>query len=182
MSEREVHGLVLNGGGSVRMGSPKSELQIQGISLKQHMCSLLQQSGVKRVWLSGEDIEDIYSEQGPLAGIHAALSMNASVDWLVTPVDMPLLSPNLLKQLIAQGRSAQLPCYANQCWLPIYIPSSAQHIEIATHCLNSVQHRHWSMKHWLANQKSLSIDVPDRMQLNNANTPDEWQQCLSAYR
>ena len=53
-------------------------------------------------------IADLYPGRGPLGGIHAVLRSRPAVDYLVVPVDMPLLSVALLRGLIAAGRSSAM--------------------------------------------------------------------------
>ncbi len=50
-------------------------------------------------------MEDVYPEQGPLGGIHAALSQTATDLNLMVAVDMPFLQPDFLRFLIARART-----------------------------------------------------------------------------
>lgn len=54
----------------------------------------------------GPVVEDIYSGQGPLAGIHAALAGTRTELNLMVAVDMPFLEPNFLNYLVAQARGS----------------------------------------------------------------------------
>ena len=52
----------------------------------------------------GPVVEDIYQGNGPLAGIHAALTASPTDLNLIIAVDMPFLQPDFLSYLIAQAR------------------------------------------------------------------------------
>ena len=103
--------LLLSGGKSSRMGMPKALLEIDGKTL------------LETVAKAGEDFEerilsvndpsipapegfvrcaDVYPDCGPMAGIHAALSMT-SCDALVTaPCDAPHYSKELAQYLLSR--------------------------------------------------------------------------------
>lgn len=55
----------------------------------------------------GRVVEDIYPGQGPLAGIHAALTRSATDLNLIIAVDMPFLQPEFLTYLIRQARASR---------------------------------------------------------------------------
>ncbi len=96
-------GVILNGGQSSRMGQDKSLLTIQGISLLEHSKNTLKAAGLDDVFVSGSGgIPDRIQNAGPLSGIHAALYKLEEFNSLVfIPVDMPLLKPAMLSQLMA---------------------------------------------------------------------------------
>ena len=55
----------------------------------------------------GPVVEDIYPGQGPLAGIHAALTASTTDLNLIIAVDMPFLQPEFLSYLIRQARASK---------------------------------------------------------------------------
>jgi molybdopterin-guanine dinucleotide biosynthesis protein A len=60
----------------------------------------------------GEQIPDLAPESGPLGGIHAALSASTA-EWNVfLPVDLPLMPPSLLANLLQRAELTQLPVTA----------------------------------------------------------------------
>lgn len=61
-------------------------------------------------------VEDVYSNRGPLGGIHAALSSTTSELNLMLAVDMPFLKAEFLGYLIAQAR---------QCGAVVTVPNAA---------------------------------------------------------
>ena len=110
---RPVTGFVLAGGKSSRMGTNKALLSLDGATLLQRTQQLLQSVcqrvlilGQKELYGSfGECVEDVYPECGPLGGIHAAL-LNSSTEFnLITAVDTPFLTAELLRYMA--DRAAQ---------------------------------------------------------------------------
>lgn len=55
----------------------------------------------------GPVVEDVYREHGPLAGIHAALKSSHSELNLILGVDLPFLTPALLRFLIEQASATE---------------------------------------------------------------------------
>ena len=119
--------VILSGGASRRMGSPKALVSYQGASFLEHLLSVTRHPaiGVRRVVL-GPDAEAISQqvtlapdevvlnkdwEQGQLSSIQAALrSLPAgSRGMLLCPVDHPLVSATLVNNLIVTFLEARAP-------------------------------------------------------------------------
>lgn len=89
------------------MGLDKAELRYKGRRLVDHMAALLRASGVETVYVSGavssyHSIHDVVSDRGPVGGLYSvvqALAESTFDSALVVPVDMPLLTPDLLRRL-----------------------------------------------------------------------------------
>ncbi len=100
------------GGRSARMGRDKAALDWHGVSLLQHMKTVLAQSGANPVWAGGGgyDLPDLVADAGPvssLCALAAAVTAQRLPDtWLITPVDMPLLTPAMLRRLLEGGAQA----------------------------------------------------------------------------
>ena len=115
-----VTAFVLAGGKSSRMGLNKDKalLQTDGRTLLEHSLGLAQAAAGRALgntWIVGSAekfagfgpvVEDIYPGQGPLSGIHAALTASASDLNLMIAVDMPFLHPEFLSYLIKQARGS----------------------------------------------------------------------------
>ena len=102
-----VIGVVLAGGGSRRMGYDKALLEWRGRPLLDHVRARLWAAGCQAVVTSRAApgcIADDLPGRGPLGGIHAVLSSRPAADYLVVPVDMPLLPAALLRGLIDPAR------------------------------------------------------------------------------
>jgi molybdopterin-guanine dinucleotide biosynthesis protein A len=116
----KMGGIILCGGQSSRMGRDKMHLRYHGQALFEHMRDLLWQAGVDDVYLSGADgIADIFTERGPLGGIHAAVTALTDhfTHLLFVPVDMPLMQPAQLSRLANYERDAvAMPTDTRDLW------------------------------------------------------------------
>ncbi len=113
-------GIILAGGRSRRMGRDKAALIWRGETLLDRARALLSAAGAERTVVLGragvEDGEADGTAEGPARALEAALARHAR-SWatvLVVPVDMPLLSPALLRALLDQApahyEGSPLPC------------------------------------------------------------------------
>src|SRR5215469_4681592 len=119
--------VILSGGASRRMGSPKALVSYQGTPFLEHLLSITKHPtiGVRRVVL-GPDAEVISKEiaipaeqivvngdweKGQLSSIHAALrSLPAGTEgMLLCPVDHPLVSTALVNSLIVTFLEMRAP-------------------------------------------------------------------------
>jgi len=143
--------VILSGGASRRMGSPKALLPYQGQSFLEHFLEITvhEKIGARRVVL-GADAEPIAAavklrpdeivrnedwEQGQLTSIHAALrSLPPGTDgMLLCLIDHPLISASLVDSLIAAFYSAKalivVPAYEGRRGHPV-IFSAALYAEL----------------------------------------------------
>ena len=114
---QKITGLVLAGGRSSRMGTNKALLEINGETLLNRAVRLLELSGCKEVFISG----DYYGQRsvpdraqlGPLAGIAAGLDVCKTEKLLILPVDMPYMTTELLQLLMRFAFSGNGISYAD---------------------------------------------------------------------
>jgi molybdenum cofactor guanylyltransferase len=114
-----VHGLVLAGGHSTRMGTDKSLIAYHGIPQRNHLLQLMQNSGI-RAFLScradqmvemdvdAELVVDKFIGMGPYGGLLSAMMSAPDAAWLVIASDLPLVTAETLEQLIAHRNPSKV--------------------------------------------------------------------------
>ena len=109
----DVAAFVIAGGQSSRMGRDKAFLTLGGSTLLERALAVARcvsqevaLVGQREKFAAyGNVIEDVYRGQGPLAGIHAALSGSAFELNLMIGVDTPFLDPKFVQYLVDQART-----------------------------------------------------------------------------
>ncbi|MFC5647840.1 molybdenum cofactor guanylyltransferase [Paenibacillus solisilvae] len=124
LSWTPIHGLILAGGQSSRMGEDKALLDIAGKPLLRHIIDRMESLGIFAITVAVADSErearyrealgsfgepeliryahDQFAGCGPLAGLHAGLSsIQAECYVFVLACDMPSLSESLYARMVA---------------------------------------------------------------------------------
>jgi molybdopterin-guanine dinucleotide biosynthesis protein A len=122
MKSRELMGLVLAGGRSVRMGTDKANLvHPDGRTLARRTYDLLEEAGCESVVISLRYDQEIPagfsgitgpviardpegSSEGPLSGLLSSMRLHPDANWLVLACDLPRLDAATLKNLISSKR------------------------------------------------------------------------------
>ena len=199
-------GLVLAGGQSRRMGQDKALLRYQGRSLIDNASLLLQAASCDKVIISRNApgfLNDKIEDAGPLGGVHAVLDTLSQSDnhngnpceLLVLPVDMPQMTPELLRILVSRGREAEKACYVENRFLPFFLPvtqntkallanylveQSKRRVVGFLEILNAVSLKEDDLKKTARkddgdNQKRLANKPnEDGQEWLNVNTPGDW--------
>ena len=101
-----VTGVLLVGGASVRFGSPKALAQFRGETLAERGWRMLGEAFPRRLAVGKGDLElpfDVLVEppvpRAPIAGVVAGLRAAATEVAVFLPVDCPLVTPELLREL-----------------------------------------------------------------------------------
>jgi molybdopterin-guanine dinucleotide biosynthesis protein A len=188
-------GLILAGGKSSRMGTDKSLLRLPDsqLPLLEHCKQQLAPVCGSNIFISGsqhrQGIADVIPHCGPLSGIHAVINhleaYHSNIDeLLVIAVDMPDLSSENFSYLLEMGRQNNSLCAFENCFLPVYIPLSSKVTQYLDTVLNhqseqtvdQPKQRQYSVKIMLKSLQGLQIQPLKNTQLNNINTPVQWQQ------
>lgn len=122
-----IAGVILAAGQSKRMGTNKAQLLFKGKRLIDHMASQLNDLQLP-VYVSGHDehyesLPDPIRFQGPLYGIYNSieeLRLRNYTAALFVPVDMPLLTKEVLSKLIQENKNVDMTYY-DQHPLPLFI-------------------------------------------------------------
>ncbi|WP_414828166.1 molybdenum cofactor guanylyltransferase [Alteromonas sp. H39] len=122
-----VSGFILAGGRSSRMGRDKADVKWQGVSLLNHMKMTLS-TVAPRIFVVGgryADIPDLAPFLGPGNAIANQLLMMPASEHIAVfvPIDMPGLTPALLRYLIGQSQIQGAPVYFDSHYLPVAIPT-----------------------------------------------------------
>lgn len=104
-----INGIILAGGKSSRMGSPKGLLKLNGRPFISHITAVLQPL-VRELFVVSDDatydhfegirVSDIYKDAGPVGGIYAGLMRSPSFYNLILSCDVPLINSTVLNILI----------------------------------------------------------------------------------
>ncbi len=172
MELKNIIGVVLAGGKSSRMGQDKALLDYNGRPLLDHMIELLEKCGLDNIYVSGNIkgyrcIPDRESHEGPGYAIYDVLQQLDSSDGvLFVPVDMPLLQAGALCLLMSEEGGG----YFTNSPLPAFITKPCP------------QERSKSVKELLDVLDVNPIPLPPELEISmtNTNTPEEWDEVLSA--
>jgi molybdopterin-guanine dinucleotide biosynthesis protein A len=190
-TSRPLHGLVLAGGRSSRMGEDKAALvHPDGRTLARRCHDLLADVGCENVVLSlrydqeipagfpdiaelavVRDPED--ASAGPLVGIIAAMSMQPDADWLVLACDLPRLDLPTLRHLISSKRPDEMFLSYRSEFDGLPEPLCALYAPAALPLLRDTEFR-CPRKVLIRHDCRLLEPVTPRA-LDNANTPEDWQ-------
>lgn len=192
-----IHGVVLAGGLSSRMGEDKRRLVLQGQTLLARAVTLLQDAGAGRVLISGADdlatlvlgqacvgVPDLFPHSGPPGGLYSVLAYlqgRATLDaapLLLIPVDMPLLTAPTLRHLLSAAQAAQCCHYEGEVFPCVVRATPALHAHLRElFAAGAEPGGKRSMKAILkfAGAKTIAIAPAHAAEFRNVNTPEDWQ-------
>ena len=109
IDKSDITGIILAGGQSLRMGTDKGLLDLNGKAFITYSMEALSPFVSKIMIISDQNaydvfnverVEDIIKDSGPLAGIFTGLNKSKTTYNLVLSCDIPLVQSNVLKMLI----------------------------------------------------------------------------------
>ncbi|MGH8062474.1 MAG: NTP transferase domain-containing protein [Pseudoxanthomonas sp.] len=190
-----LHGLVLTGGDSMRMGEDKALLDAGGKPqllatlrlLQKHArpCFVSLRAGQRNEPLrSGMcQIVDGIAGIGPAAGLLAAHAAHPQAAWLVVACDLPLLDDATLETLIRarDGRHAAIGYRSDHDDLPeplctLWEPAALDRLE------QQVRAGRNGLRDALLQVEMLLLPAPSDGALDNANTPQERERLMRRMR
>lgn len=186
-----LHGLVLSGGASTRMGRDKAlldrygqpQLQATFDLLRQHVQSCFvslqndQRTEPVRAALPG--IVDGVEGAGPAAGLLAAHAVYPQAAWLVLACDLPQLQASTMEGLI-RARDGIHAAFAYRSAVDGFPePLCAVWEPAALQCLSHrAQSAQYGLRDVLRSVDTLLLPAPEAGELDNANTMQEWQRLV----
>ncbi len=164
--------IILAGGRSSRMGTNKALLEYKGKILIEHMVDLLKSTELGDIYISGEvegykTIPDSQKFQGPACAIIDVMTQLNDYDGaLFVPVDMPLLTPEILRSLISYDGSAYfknhpLPLHIMRATMPNIGEYEGKPINSVKDVIKSV------------NAKAIGLPIEFEKYMQNINTPED---------
>jgi molybdenum cofactor guanylyltransferase len=179
----ELHGLVLSGGLSKRMGLDKGELDYHGVSQHDYVADLLTpyceevRISVRqnqKINSKHKTFEDAFHDMGPLGAILTAFRNQPNVGWLVMACDLPLADKYAVHDLIQArkvGKNATAYKRTDGEWpeplFAIYEPKiysrALQMLSLGIQCPRKL----------IINSDIAVIHPKDDKVLKNANLPEE---------
>ena len=186
-----LHGLLLAGGKSIRMGSDKADLVVDGgLSLRDRGLQLLAPV-TEEIHLSiaqddqrsyqCDTIRDLQPGAGPLAGLEAAFQQAPGAAWLVTACDLPFLDESVLRCLReARDPEREATCFTSRFdgkpepLCAIYEPSAS--MPLARVLASQMR----CARKFLSSLDRKELDLPDRSALDNCNRPEDLEEARLA--
>lgn len=190
-SAAKIHGLVLAGGKSTRMGTDKGLIPYHGIPQREHLYQLLEQVCEATFMSVRYDqqadlpssyraVIDLDEYKGPYNGLLSAHKKFPGVAWLVLACDLPLMDLTALRQLISErDASKQATAFASAdnplpeplcaLWEPHALQTSLTYLESGT----GTCPRRFLIQH------ETQLVLPENPNvLLNANSEREYQEAL----
>jgi molybdopterin-guanine dinucleotide biosynthesis protein A len=180
--------VLLAGGKSSRMGRDKASLEITGRPLWRRQIETLRALFPEQLMISGppreawsefEIVADVIAGAGPLAGIATALRKCSSRHLVVLAVDLPAMSADFLRSLLAR-------CSDDQGVVPLssrgFEPLAAVYpVRCVALAATNLMSRDFSMESFVrgALRKKLvhehAISPPEEHLFANLNTPTDYE-------
>ncbi len=182
MTNHKLIGAILAGGKSRRMGSEKALLPVAGGTLLEWMQRTLKRAGIAHTLVCGpgpQSLPDVIADLGPLGALHTLAEAYPDRLALIVPVDMPLLEPRALTELVAQGE-VTVPHHYVDYFFPLLLPLHATTADYLRRTVAQPDADH-SIAACLRVLGAITMDPASlKPPLNDAtflniNTPEQWR-------
>jgi molybdopterin-guanine dinucleotide biosynthesis protein A len=151
------------------MGQNKALLCVDGEPQILRMQKLLESTGLKHILVCGEvpgfsSVHDSIPFMGPALAMYRMMQTFPAAGYLFIPVDMPLLTPFTLTDLLEHKEGAYyalspLPAYLTK------VPNNFKGTSVRSLLI-------------AAQAMPISVSHQNRHCLQNANTPEEWREMI----
>lgn len=174
---KNLTGLVLASGGSSRMGSDKAALKFKGVSFLNVGIGHLKAAGCQDIYINNADnLADLIPNLGPLGGIYTALTSYQDVQyWLIIPIDMPLLTPEIITGLVNNFDNVDIAHYEDEVF-PLLLKNSAK-MQSKLAELAEDKTRTYSMRQFMKTFKVQLLPKPKGSEaaFTNINSPQDYK-------
>jgi molybdopterin-guanine dinucleotide biosynthesis protein A len=183
MVPKDVYGLVLAGGRSVRMGQDKGLLDYRGKPQREYVFDLLSNvceqvftscRAEQKLPASLNPITDKFAYDGPINGILSGIQAHPDKAWLIVAVDMPFVDlPSLQYLLTNRDRSKMATCFLHlpenfpEPLLTLWEPAAYPALEAYAAAGNI------SPRIFLESSSVKYLTPPDKKILSNINYPKD---------
>lgn len=180
--------IILAGGKSRRMGQKKGTLLFQGKTFLDIIIDKLRDMGISEIMISGYSyksegtiyVEDMYPNKGPLAGVHAGLSIATNSSVLVLTEDAPLIPAEYIRQMMEEHEKHLSPVTVASCADRLQHFPGIYEKSLAPLCESILQSERPTVMSLI--EKSGCSSVPfygDEMVIRGCNTPAEYEQVMN---
>lgn len=177
MESKNISGLILASGGSRRMGRDKALLMHNEQSFLQLAKAQLAAAGCQDIYVNdANNLADLIADLGPLGGIYTALISHPDAEfWLILPIDMPLLTSEILTILQAGLLDADMVRFEGEMF-PLLLKSSPQMRAHIT-ALATDKTRTYSMRQFMQpfNINVLPLPLSSEGAFANINSPGDYE-------
>jgi molybdenum cofactor guanylyltransferase len=173
MARRELTGILLVGGASRRFGSPKALARYNGTTFAEHAWGVLGEACRERIAFGKAHDElplpfpvydDGTSVRAPLVGVIAGLRAAKHDVCVFVPVDLPFVTPELVRELGEACRQAAVPSGS-----PLPAAYSRAALPVLERRLAAGE---LALREALVELDTVTVEV-DRRLLVNVNAPEE---------
>ena len=178
-----VHGLILAGGKSTRMGTDKGTLNFYGKIQRDIAIDLLEKHNLK-TYLSVREEQEISRENkitdkfvglGPFGAICSAFQEDPNTAWFVLAIDLPFVNSEIIELLLksrnpskaattVKGKNKQFPEPLITIWEPRSYKLLLNYLSQGYSCPRKV----------LINSDVEIVEIDDKY-IRNINTPEEFE-------
>lgn len=165
-----VAALVIAGGRATRMGRDKAKLELGGRTFLERITNLAA-AVADEVHVIREDLEPGH---GPLGGVATAFAQHKFRHGLFLACDMPLLSVELLRQILEASRLSERPIFCTNGGppgFPFVLPRSAGQL-----VRSMIRNGHASLQALAKNLDAarFNVEANGALELLNVNTPADY--------
>lgn len=187
--ENKITAIVLAGGKSLRMGTDKGMLDLNGKTFIHHICDALQPIVGSNILIVSANkeydalgfarVEDIIENKGPVGGLYTALKESKTKLNLVLSVDVPMVSTELLNWLIESHDETYMVTQTkngDNTNPLIGIYDRSMRIVFG----GQIAGNKLKLQQAIEDVKHRTLEVPEKWkhQVQNINTPEEYQKLI----